>query len=54
MREYEKITREREEEQKRLAQEKKVLDVQSKAQGILKGNPLLNPDRDDFNIKKKY
>jgi len=54
MREYEKITKEREEEQKRLEQEKKNLEFQNKAQGILKGNPLMNPDRDDFNIKKKW
>jgi protein CWC15 len=54
MREYEKITKEREEEQKRLEQEKKNLEFQHKAQGILKGNPLMNPDRDDFNIKKKW
>jgi len=53
MREYEKINKEREEEQKRLEQERKNIDIQSKAQGILRGNPLLNPDRDDFNIKKK-
>jgi protein CWC15 len=54
LREYEKITKEREEEQKRLEQERKNIDVQAKAQGILRGNPLLNPDRDDFNIKKKW
>jgi len=53
-RELERITKEREEEQKRQKQDKEKEEAENKAQGVLKGNPLLNPEKEDFNIKKKW
>jgi len=38
----------------RLEEERRTAELQSKADGILRGNPLLNAERDDFNIKKRW
>eukprot|EP01126_Amoeba_proteus_P032890 TRINITY_DN3211_c0_g3_i2.p1 TRINITY_DN3211_c0_g3~~TRINITY_DN3211_c0_g3_i2.p1 ORF type:complete len:220 (+),score=57.84 TRINITY_DN3211_c0_g3_i2:108-767(+) len=54
MREVEKLTQEREEEKRRLDEERRAAELQNKAEGILRGNPLLNPDKEDFNLKKKW
>uniref|UniRef100_A0A6B2LHC4 Cwf15/Cwc15 cell cycle control protein n=1 Tax=Arcella intermedia TaxID=1963864 RepID=A0A6B2LHC4_9EUKA len=54
LKELERITKEREEEQKKLQKQKEIEQQESKAKGVLTGNPLLNPEREDFNIKKKW
>jgi len=54
LREYEKIRNEREATRQRLEEERVVADRQATADGIMRGNPLLNYDRDDFNVKKKW
>lgn len=50
MRELEKLTKEKEEEQKRARSEKEKEDLETRAQAVLTGNPLMH----DSNVKKKW
>jgi len=52
MRELEKLTKEKEEDQRRTRAEKDQEDLESRAQSVLTGNPLLH--KDDANVKKKW
>ena len=54
MRELERIQKERQEEQKRLEKERANADLATKAESILRGNPLHGAGKDDFTVKKKY
>eukprot|EP01128_Nolandella_sp_AFSM9_P005732 TRINITY_DN2836_c0_g1_i1.p1 TRINITY_DN2836_c0_g1~~TRINITY_DN2836_c0_g1_i1.p1 ORF type:complete len:227 (+),score=78.70 TRINITY_DN2836_c0_g1_i1:57-737(+) len=56
MRELERIKKERESEQQRVEAEREAAALESKAQSVLTGNPLLNTADDDadFVVKKKW
>jgi protein CWC15 len=54
LKEFAKITQEREAERQRMDDERRAAELQTKADGIMRGNPLLNPEREDYNIKKKW
>jgi len=49
-----KIRKEREEKEERLKKEREKAELEKQVEGLMKSNPLLNPDKDDFTIKKKW
>lgn len=55
LKEFEKIQKEREAERQRLEEDRRAAEIQSTADGIMRGNPLLHSTGgEDYTLKKKW